>query len=316
MSRSIIIFGGDGFIGTHFKSFLSSHSGLKVYSFDLKSKKEFLDVRQRIELDEEFSSDDIIINLAAVHTTPGHPDYEYFETNILGANNVCDFAERNGIDNIIFTSSIAPYGASESLKEENTLPTPNTPYGISKLVAEGIHEKWAVKSSKRKLLILRPGVVFGKEENGNFTRLASAITKGLFLYPGRKDTIKANIYVKELVYQSWEILNNQKENIEKFNFAYYPSKNIEEICVELANVLNKKQPSILIPAFLLKIVAQVLGGIGFKKLGIHPDRVKKLMTSTNISGKKLHEKIEGKYKYTFEEALKDWYEDCSRGGLY
>lgn len=52
------------------------------------------------------------------------------------------FAEKWNIKKIVFTSSIAPYGAAEKLKKETTLPTPNTAYGISKLVAEKIHEKW------------------------------------------------------------------------------------------------------------------------------------------------------------------------------
>lgn len=80
--------------------------------------------------------DDIIFNFAAVHRTPGHEDHEYFETNIRGAENVVAFAERHGIKQIVFTSSIAPYGPSEELKSEDTLPTPNSAYGISKLVAE------------------------------------------------------------------------------------------------------------------------------------------------------------------------------------
>lgn len=70
-----------------------------------------------------------------------------------------------------FTSSIAPYGAAEELKEETTLPMPNTPYGISKLVAEKIHQTWQAGGEGRQLTIVRPGVVFGRGENGNFTRL-------------------------------------------------------------------------------------------------------------------------------------------------
>ena len=91
----------------------------------------------------------------------------YFETNIRGAENVCAFAEKFGIKKIVFTSSIAPYGAAEDLKTEETLPTPNTPYGISKLVAEKIHTIWQAKQpNERQLTIVRPGVVFGKGENG------------------------------------------------------------------------------------------------------------------------------------------------------
>lgn len=52
---------------------------------------------------------DIIFNFAVVHRTPGSPDYDYFETNILGAENVPAFAEKYEIKRIVFTSSIAPY---------------------------------------------------------------------------------------------------------------------------------------------------------------------------------------------------------------
>jgi hypothetical protein len=31
----------------------------------------------------EFGRDTLIFNFAAIHRTPGHPDYTYFETNIL-----------------------------------------------------------------------------------------------------------------------------------------------------------------------------------------------------------------------------------------
>ena len=40
----------------------------------------------------------MIFNLAAVHRTPGHPDYAYFETNICGAENVTAFAEKYGMN--------------------------------------------------------------------------------------------------------------------------------------------------------------------------------------------------------------------------
>ncbi len=314
----VLIFGGEGFIGTHFQNFLQNQSGItEILSYDLEQKDESrkIDVRKPINLKGDFSSSDWIINLAAIHRTPGHPDYDYFETNILGAKNICDFADKNGINNLIFTSSIAPYGASEETKYEDTLPTPNTPYGISKLVAEEIHKTWAAKDSERKLMILRPGVVFGKGENGNFSRLASAISKGYFFYPGRKDTIKGCIYVKELVFQTWSLFRKQESSVETYNFAYFPAYTIESIAGGIAEVLGAKPPRILIPSWILSSAASVLTLFGFSKLGIHPDRVRKLMISTNISGKKLAEKAKS-YKFNFKEALDDWYKDCNKEGLY
>ena len=87
------------------------------------------DIRKPIEnLPFTPTEDDVIFNFAAVHRTPGHEDHEYFETNIRGAENVEAFAEKWNIKKIVFTSSIAPYGAAEELKKETTLPTPNTAY--------------------------------------------------------------------------------------------------------------------------------------------------------------------------------------------
>ena len=177
-----IIFGGSGFIGTHLIKLLKQEcikDGDKIYDLDIVMPGEEgvvpgvvekiegveyvrLDVRKEIEFDFQPTSNDIIFNLAAVHRTPGHQDYAYFETNILGAENVTAFAEKHNIKKILFTSSIAPYGAAEELKTEETIPTPNTPYGISKLTAEKIHMIWQAKNSERELTIVRPGIVSGK----------------------------------------------------------------------------------------------------------------------------------------------------------
>ena len=196
-----IITGGTGFIGTHLTNLIKErYPNAQVYNLDIvkpgtpnpvvkdykpalrdgqKLQSTFIeyDIRKPIEnLPFTPTEDDVIFNFAAVHRTPGHEDHEYFETNIRGAENVVAFAEKWNIKKIVFTSSIAPYGAAEELKKETTLPTPNTAYGISKLVAEKIHEKWQNgDAAHRQLTIVRPGVVFGKGENGNFTRLYWAI---------------------------------------------------------------------------------------------------------------------------------------------
>ena len=59
------------------------------YLIDIKSEKQI----------------EIIYNLAAIHTTPG---YEYCETNIKGAENICNFSRQKKINTIVFTSSMAP----------------------------------------------------------------------------------------------------------------------------------------------------------------------------------------------------------------
>ncbi|RXW47916.1 NAD-dependent epimerase/dehydratase [Enterococcus faecium] len=330
-----IIFGGSGFIGTHLIHLLKDECVKpedKIYDLDIVMPGEEgvvpgiveknegveyirLDVRKPIEFDFVPTEDDIIFNLAAVHRTPGHPDHDYFETNIRGAENITVFAEKYGIKKILFTSSIAPYGAAEELKSEETLPTPNSPYGISKLVAEEIHEKWQVQDAARELTIVRPGIVYGKGEHGNMTRLYKSQKKRYFFYAGRKDTVKACIYVKELVrFFKYRMMDNSFPGSDVFNCTFEPAFNIEQICMTMQKATGMKRFIPLIPGKLLMTAATILGPIGGKVVGIHPARVKKLMISTNICGKKLAA-CGYKFHYTFEETFVDWYEECDKKEL-
>ena len=284
------ITGGSGFIGTHLTNLLKERfPHCHIYNLDIVENSQegkvtyiYCDVRKPIHLEEvTVTEDDVIFNFAAVHRTPGHSDHEYFETNILGAENVTAFAEKYGIRRIVFTSSIAPYGAAENLKEEITVPTPNTPYGISKLVAEKIHTIWQAKnSSERQLTIVRPGVVFGKGENGNFTRLYWGLRGRKFMYPGRKDTVKACIYVKELVCFMLYRLEHHEQGVELYNCTFEPAYTIEQIVATMNKVTGLNRTAPLIPAWILMPAAAVIGCLG-APMGICPARVRKLMVSTN-----------------------------------
>lgn len=316
--KQIIIFGGAGFIGKHLRAYLAQAlPEAKVFVADIAvaGDSDFaykVDVREKIEIPGKFGPDTLIFNFAAVHRTPGHPDYAYFETNIQGAENVCRFASDNGIEDIVFTSSIAPYGAAEDRKTETSVPMPNTPYGISKLVAEKIHQTWLAGSAARSLHIVRPGIVFGTGERGNMTRLYKALRSHRFAYAGRRDTIKANIYVKDLT-QVMLAMAESGERFQLFNACSYPAPTIEEIVKAMlaATRMNRHVPYISRrPLMLAAGCAGLLGGLG---LGICPARVRKLMVSTNVSGQKLSEKYP--LHYSLKAAFEDWFKDCNEKGL-
>ena len=320
---SFVIFGGCGFIGSHVVDLLrEKYPDAKIYIADLLADAaqsdgvisyQRVDVRSPIELQGDFGANTLVFNFAAIHRTPGHPDYAYFETNIRGAENVCDFARKHGIENIVFTSSIAPYGAAEELKTEETLPTPNTPYGISKLVAEKIHREWAAENASRRLSIVRPGIVFGKGENGNMTRLYKALKKRKFAYAGRKDTIKACIYVKDLVRVMLAMGEAEGEKTKLYNCCYYPSFTIEQIANTMLKATGMRRRIPFIPRKPMMAAATLCGLFGGLGLGICPARVRKLMVSTNIDGQKLAKDYP--LSYSLEDAFRDWFKDCGEEEL-
>ena len=157
---------------------------------------------------------------AAVHTTPGHEDWEYYWTNVHGATNVCRFASDVGADHILFTSTMMVYGPTEAPKDEDAALEPVNAYGRSKILAEGIHRLWqSERPETRRLTVVRPGVIYGLAERGNFTRLSQALKARRFVYPGRTDTIKACGYVDDLV-SSMLMMEERNEGVFLYNFCH------------------------------------------------------------------------------------------------
>ncbi len=312
MSLDYIIFGGSGFVGTHLSNHLKN-IGSNFLSLDIVDPiltdilYDSCDVRNKISLDVNSNTATIIINLAAIHKTPGHPDQHYFETNIKGAENVCDFAREKNINTIVFTSSIAVYGTYEDKKSESTLPMPDIPYGISKLSAEYIHKKWQAEDPlNRRLIILRPGVVFGMYEKANFTRLINSLSKNFFAYVGRKDTKKACIYVKDLTKVIYDLSLDKSLYCETYNVSYNPSQPINEIVTIASEIGNMKFPRLLIPRNVILFLSSILYSL-FKKKDFNPKRMTKLVVSNDIDAVKIMNKVA--FKFGFREGIKDWMDE-------
>jgi hypothetical protein len=141
------------------------------------------------------------------------------------------------------------------------------------------------------------------------TRLYKALKGHKFAYAGRKDTIKACIYVKDLVRVMLAMSENSSaEKVQLYNCCYYPSFTIEQICNTMMQATGVKRHIPYIPQKPMMAAATVAGAFGGLGLGICPARVKKLMISTNIDGQKLSKDYP--LSFTLEEAFRDWWKDC------
>lgn len=320
-SSQYVIFGGSGFIGSHLVRELRQRGVSDITIADIvEPAGDMFDGTRYVNCDVRrpipaaiISGASVVVNLAAVHRTPGHPDHEYFDTNVKGATNITRFCEETDSTTLWFTSSIAVYGPTEEPKSELSELTPNSAYGKSKFEAEEIQRAWQRKDTKRKLLIVRPAVVFGRGEKGNFTKLAKALKKRMFVYPGRKDTIKGCGYVEDLI-GSLFFMNNEPEDFLLYNFCYHHNYSIQEICETFAKVAGYRKPLGTIPLPLMVNAArpfQLLNAIGLKN-GIHPARMHKLVKSTNIVPGEL---VTRGYQYRtdLEEGVRRWIKDEPEG---
>jgi nucleoside-diphosphate-sugar epimerase len=334
--KNVYIFGGAGFIGVSYALYLTKVCNFdKAYLVDTEPvgnkfsefrKKQLTnnlqiffikgDVRSQLDWLRPREPVTLIANFAAIHREPGHEDFEYFETNLLGAQNICKFAENIKCNQIIFTSSISPYGLSEAVRDESSIPNPNSPYGSSKLAAEKIHQIWQAKDPKNRILqIVRPGVVFGPGEGGNVSRLIKAVLHRYFFYMGNKETRKAGVYVKELCHAMWWELNrqkNKKHHVSLFNMTMNPGPSIQDYVKTVCKVAKVKRFVPIIPFRMLLIASYFIEFIAKPfniKHPFSPVRIKKLVRSNNILPTYLV-KNGYKYQYTLESAFLDWKKEC------
>ncbi len=335
-ARTCVIFGGTGCIGTHLALHLLQHTQIeRIYLADIHPLRNEpyvqplrrllnpenetsarvvyvpCDVRQPLDTAQLPQQTDLIVNLAAVHREPGHQPQEYYDTNLPGAEHVCAYATRAGCTQIIFTSSISPYGSSDFARDEDSLPAPETAYGGSKLVAEKIHTAWQQAHPSRHLIVLRPGVVFGPGEHANVARLARSLARGYFVYIGNRDTRKAGVYVKELCHVMQFAIEHQEQNSEPmllWNVSMDPPPKLEEFVNAICSCSGIARPRFSVPRNLLVAAAYPVAGIA-RLFGMHPSinpiRMRKLSQPTHIEPQRLRQ-AGYRFRYTMEQAMADW----------
>lgn len=316
MNGARLVIGGSGFIGTHLVDALVAQ-GHEVHHVDLVQPRTTAgtfhigDVRAPLNLDLP-GPINCVYNLAAVHRTPGHADESYYDTNVSGALHVAHWARQNDVKQMVFTSSIAVYGPTENPLDEKSALTPNSPYGKSKLMAEQIHRDWQAESGDRQLVIVRPAVIFGPGEHGNVTRLARALSRGRFVYPGREDTIKACGYVKDLI-SAIDFLLERGEPSVTANFAYPESYTIKDMCEAMITVAGFAPPRSL-PPVVAKAIVELLRCMPLPTAGRLASRVRKLQASTHIQPTAL-QGLGFTWDTDLECALTDWFASHPHGEL-
>jgi nucleoside-diphosphate-sugar epimerase len=313
-SSSCVIFGGAGYIGRRWAIRLADKKSFgRILLADLQPPAAALpdgvkfiacDVRKQITPQLPDFRPDWICNFAAVHREPGHERQEYFDTNLPGARNVCSYAEAVGCKSILFTSSIAVYGPTSGMTAETTPTYPVSPYGISKLAAELVHEVWRGAVVERRLVVCRPGVVFGPGDPGNILRMIQAVKKGYFVFPGSQMLCKSYAYIEGLL-DSFEFMMARQESQLTYNYVEAETESLGTLVQIIQEHLGKKIPTLTAPLPLLQLAAAIVQILTAGRSPIHPARVRKVATSTHIVPQCL-KNLGFDFRYDFRTSLQDW----------
>ncbi len=286
----ISIIGGAGFVGTNLCRRLDKQNR-NFEIVDLKpstqfpEKSKFGDVRDIKSLRNSVSGD-IVVNLAAIHRDDVVDDRDYWQTNVGGARNIVTLCNEQGINQIIFTSTVAVYGFAKSTTSEIGAINPFNEYGKTKFEAEEIFRAWHGEIGK-KLIIVRPTVIFGEGNRGNVYNLMKLIENNKFLMVGNGENKKSMAYIGNVVaFLDRCITTNLKYGL--FNYVDGPSMSMNEFVSLIRSQLKGKNGvGLRLPYWFgvfLGHAADIVSLISQKKLPLSSIRIKKFTSSTEFVG--------------------------------
>lgn len=110
-----------------------------------------------------------VVHFAALKSVEAsvHDPFGYYDVNVAGTMGLARAALAGGVDRLVFSSSCAVYGRPTSLPvDEDAVPTPENPYGETKLAAEGLLRSLAAGTGLR-TVSLRYFNAAGAAEDGS-----------------------------------------------------------------------------------------------------------------------------------------------------
>jgi nucleoside-diphosphate-sugar epimerase len=290
MGQKWFITGGAGFIGRHINARLGDAGQVNV---DLRDWVEVpgrvvCDIRNKELLRQHVGDCDAILHLAA-----SHYDFEteFTSTNVDGMRNLLELATDRNINTFVFYSSVAVYGTHAKPVDESGTKQPDNEYGRTKLQAEGLLTEWAKEGTGRKVLIIRPAVVFGPHNYGNLFYLTRQIDAGRNIRIGNSPTVKSIAYVENLVDATFHLVSRMAPGIEICNYSDEPHLNGFEISDAIAEALGRTR-AIPIPMSLALAVGWVfdrLSALTGQQYPISMYRVRKLNTATHFVASRIRE---------------------------
>lgn len=268
--KHYVITGGAGFIGSNLiRSLLKNDPSLKItcidnfdpfYSQDLKQFNihEFSDnpAFRLLKNDLGKTSDkelaglitepvDVIVHLAAkagVRPSIENP-LSYQQANVIGLQNILDFAKLKNINQFVFASSSSVYGINDHYpwKEEEKL-MPISPYAMTKLAGEMLghvyHKLFGIR-----FLALRFFTVYGPGQRPDLAihKFTKAIMAGkpITMF-GDGSTSRDYTFVDDTVQGVIAAIHYDKTDFEIINLGNHYTVSLKELIAGIEKVTGKK----------------------------------------------------------------------------
>lgn len=254
--EKVLVIGGAGFIGTALSEklkdlnykvdiadlsnkFEEKHKGFNCIEFDVRDYEKFS------QFDNERYAH--VYNLAAQTSgiiSQEEPEIDV-DTNLKGVFNCFRYFKDKGISNFIYTSSMAVYGDSNVVINEDHKLSPKSNYGLSKLASEVYVKAFAdhgVNYTIARLFnVYGPGQDFGNLKQGMLSIfLAQAIQKERIDITGSLDRYRDFVFIDDVVDFLIRPLTEKCLHNDVFNIGTGQKTTVKDLVEKIIKKLGKE----------------------------------------------------------------------------
>lgn len=287
----ICLVGGSGFIGTAIATRLDQR-GIPFTIIDQRNSRSFpaacvvADIRDPARLSEVVEGR-CLIHLAAVHRDDVRPISLYDDVNVAGTRNLCAAATANGIEHIVFASSVAVYGFAHPDTDESGAIAPFNDYGRTKAEGEAVLRDWQdCAPNRRSVTIIRPTVVFGPGNRGNVFNLFNQIARHRFVMIGDGQNRKSLAYVENVADFFLHFIQ-AAPGFHTYNYVDGPEFDMNQLVSLVRGTLfGRADVGLRLPqsvGYALGGVADIIARLTGKTLPLSRVRVRKFISTTSFS---------------------------------
>lgn len=279
--EKLLFTGGTGFLGKNIMTLLEKQYDVTTCGITSEDKVKVNLAKEIPALEEHY---DVVLHACGkAHVVPRTEEEKqsFFDINFHGTENLCMALEKVGVPRaLVFISTVAVYGCEfgEGITEEHPL-NGNSPYALSKIMAEKYLTKWA-NSHNVVLGILRPSLLAGKNAPGNLGAMVNGIRKGFYMNIGGGNVAKSILMAEDIA----RIMPALVEKGGIYNVCDTSQPTFGQISESVARQLGRRRP-MNIPYWMAKCVAY-MGDLLGDKAPINTYKLKKMTQSLTFSNEK------------------------------
>lgn len=304
MEHTILLTGASGFVG---QNIINELPNARFVVFEHRSKVLDSDriIHRISSFEEDIPTCEIWINLAgkAHDLSRVQSDEAYVEANVAFTQRVfAAFQQQKGAKLFIQLSSVKAIADDPAAPiNEDSQENPKTIYGKTKLQADRFLQEASVEIPKR-VIILRPAMIYGPGNKGNLNALFSYCKSGLPYVLARFNGQRSYLSISNMLHIVEQCIHDESISSGVYCVSDRETVRTNDLVQWIYDVLGLKPRMIAVPRFLVRVVARAGD---YLPIPINSDTLKKIGTDYVVDSQKIQNLLKSPLPIASQEGLKN-----------